>query len=230
MDLSPIEYLDRAVYLPTVETLIVADLHVGRAATSDVELPMGEKSDLLDRLRALVETVEPERVVVAGDVLHSFSSVPYGVPDTLSTIETTIVESGTELVLIAGNHDTILPDVVEVAIEDSVELEDGTVVHHGHELPEVEAPRYVIGHEHPAIVIEGDRHPCFLEGMGQWNGAKVVVLPAFSRFAKGTVINTMETADVMSPLLSDLDACRPVVRSSDKSLSFPPLGEIRSLL
>ena len=230
MDGSPIEYRDRAVYLPAVETLIVADLHVGRAATSEVELPMGEQSDLRSRLEDLLAAVDPEQLVVAGDILHSFGSVPYGVPDTLSAIEETVDEHGLDLVLVGGNHDTILPDLIDEQPLDAVELEDGTVVHHGHELPDVEADRYVIGHEHPAIVVEGDRHPCFLEGIAQWRGATVIVLPAFNRFAKGTVINSMQTKDVMSPLITDLDACRPVVRSAGKTLSFPVLGDFRSLL
>jgi len=34
-----------------------------------------------------------------------------------------------------------------------------TVVLHGHETPDDDADRYVVGHDHPTIVIEGQRRP-----------------------------------------------------------------------
>ena len=225
-----VSYGRRSVRFPESRSLVLADVHVGRDATSDVELPMGEGDDLVDRLQERLETAPTDRVIVAGDFLHSFGSVPYGVPDTIDRIVSTVEAAGAQLTVVAGNHDRILEDVSDVAVTDSVPLEDGTLVHHGHELPETDADRYVIGHEHPAIAIEGDRHPCFLECRNQYRGAGVLVLPAFNRFAVGTVVNSMDAEDSMSPLLIDMDGCRPVVRTAEETLRFPGLGTLRSHL
>lgn len=223
-------YDDRAVYLQSADTLVLADLHVGRDASSDVELPMGEGTDLAERLAAVLERHEPSTVVVAGDLLHSFGTVPYGVPKTLDRLESTVAAADADLTVVTGNHDTILEDIADIETRPVLELDAETVVHHGHERPGVQANRYVIGHEHPAIYIEGDRHPCFLECRNQHDGAAVLVLPAFNRFAVGTVVNELSARDCMSPLLVNMDDCRPVVRTADQTLSFPGLGTLRSHL
>ncbi len=225
-----VTYLDRAVAFPVLETLVLADLHVGRVATSDVELPMGEGDDLVSRLSAVLEAADPDRVVLAGDVLHSFDSLPYGVIETIERIAETVTANGAGLVAVAGNHDTILEDATDIRVEQSVTLDSETVVHHGHEIPETDTERYVIGHDHPAITIEGVRHPCFLDCTNQHKGAGVLVLPPFNRFAVGTVINNMSAEDSMSPLLVDMDGCRPVVRTAEETLRFPGLGALRSHL
>ena len=227
---ADVTYLERAVAFPALETLVLADLHAGRVATSDVELPMGEGDDLVDRLSALLESARPERVVLAGDVLHSFDSLPYGVTDTIDRMAEAVTAAGAELVAVAGNHDTILEDATGLRVEPSVALDAETVVHHGHEVPQKDAQRYVIGHEHPAITIEGVRHPCFLDCQNQYGGAAVLVLPAFNRFAVGTVINDMAAEDSMSPLVVDMDGCRPVVRTAEETLRFPGMGPLRSHL
>lgn len=227
---SSVAYLDRAVQFPDQDALVLADVHVGRDATSAVELPMGEADDLVDRLRSLLEETRPERVVVAGDFLHAFDSIPYGVHETVDRFVGAVNDADAALSVVAGNHDTILEEFTDIETHPALELGPDTVVHHGHEVPDATADRYVIGHEHPAIVVEGDRHPCFLECRNQLDGAAVLVLPAFNRFAVGTVVNDMDAADSMSPLLVDMDGCRPVLRTNEETLSFPGLGTLRSHL
>lgn len=225
-----VTYLERAIHLPDRETLVLADVHVGRDATSAVELPMGEADDLVDRLAALLGGTSADRVVVAGDFLHAFDSIPYGVHETVDRFVATVSDADAALSVVAGNHDTILGEFTDIETRSTLELGPETVVHHGHEIPDTTADRYIIGHEHPAIVVEGDRHPCFLECRNQLDGAAVLVLPAFNRFSVGTVVNDMDAADSMSPLLVDMDGCRPVLRTNEETLSFPGLGTLRSHL
>ncbi|MFB6113048.1 MAG: metallophosphoesterase [Halodesulfurarchaeum sp.] len=225
-----LEYADRAIYLQETETLVVADLHVGRVATSEIELPMGEREDLVDRLTALLDRFSPKTVVIAGDVLHSFGSIPPGVSGTVEAIRETIEGEDAEAIVLAGNHDTMLESMLGETIRTVYEPTPGTVVHHGHEIPEVSADIYVVGHEHPAIEIEGDRHPCFLDCPAQHDGARVLVLPAFNRFVVGTQVNGLSAADSMIPLLTDLAPCRPVIRSGGETLRFPPLESFRAFL
>ncbi|MFB6153369.1 MAG: metallophosphoesterase [Halodesulfurarchaeum sp.] len=233
MEGIPIQYDRRAIYLPDVGTLVLADLHVGRDATSEVELPMGERNDLRDRLESLLDTYSPERVVFAGDILHSFGSVPYGVPRTVDLLVETVEASGASLVLVGGNHDTLLDSFVDHRVTDGHNVDDGVAIHHGHVVPDAakwDTDSLIIGHEHPAITIEGARHPCFLSCPEQHDGRALLVLPAFNRFARGTLVNGLTASDSMSPLLTDAAGCRPIVRTEDETLRFPPLGELRSQL
>lgn len=231
------QFRDRAAYLPGEDALVVADLHVGRDADSAVEIPLGERADLTDRLAALLEAFDPAQVVFAGDVLHAFDRLPEGIEETFANLRATVADAGAELVVVRGNHDGMLDALgaFDVDARDAYRVGD-TVVCHGHERPEIggsaDPARYVVGHDHPAIEIEGKRRPCLLYGPGSFRGADVLMLPAFNRLAPGTTVNGMRTRDFMSPLVTDADALRPVVRDEEggETLGFPPLGEFRRLL
>jgi putative SbcD/Mre11-related phosphoesterase len=226
-----LSFARRAVYVEPADALVVADLHVGRDARSRVELPLGERTDLRERLDALLARFDPAAVVVAGDFLHSFDRVPREVRESVETVRGTIDDAGADLTVAAGNHDTMLSSLLDPSGAEH-RLDDGTVVCHGHERPDADAERYLIGHDHPAIEIEGGKHPCFLYGPGVSDGADVLMLPAFNRLARGAVVNGMIGADFMSPLVGDADAFRPVVYDDDAGdpLAFPPLGALRSHL
>jgi putative SbcD/Mre11-related phosphoesterase len=221
---------DRAAYLPGANALVLADLHLGRSRTANVELPLPEREPIRSRLGDLLDTFGPETVVLAGDVCHAFSTVPEGVAETFAGLHDRVRDAGAALVVVRGNHDVMLDSLADPVPE--TRLRDGTVVHHGHERPDADAERYVVGHDHPAIEIEGVRHPCFLWGEGTYRGSDVLVVPAFTELAAGRVINGMHGRDVQSPLLSDLDAFRPVVREKEngETLVFPPLGAFRAFL
>jgi putative SbcD/Mre11-related phosphoesterase len=221
---------DRAVYLPEADALVLADLHLGRSRTANVELPLPERAPIDSRLADLLADFEPGTVVLAGDVCHSFSTVPEGVAGTFEGIRDRVEAAGAAFVVVRGNHDVMLDSLADPVSE--TRLQDGTVVHHGHEPPDADAERYVIGHDHPAIEIEGVRHPCFLWGEGTYRGGDVLVVPAFTELAAGRVINGMRGRDMGSPLVSDLDAFRPVVHTEElgETLVFPPLGAFRGFL
>jgi len=225
-------FRDRAVYLPATETLVLADLHLGREAVSNVAAPLGERSDLLDRVATLRSTFEPTTVVFAGDLLHSFSTVPDGVEGTVEALYTACVDDGLDVVAIEGNHDQQLETVWPTSIESAVTLDDGTVVCHGHEEPELSGKRYLIGHDHPAITIEGVKRPCFCVDPTGYRESELVVLPAFTRLAGGVELNRLRADALQSPLVSSVEALRPIVWDADveQTLQFPPLGEFRRLL
>ena len=228
-------FADRATFFSEAETLVVADLHVGRAEASDVEVPLGERADLTERLGAVVDRLAPETVIVAGDVLHEFGRVSHRAAETLNALDEACREAGAELVLVAGNHDRMLASVwgEEVHAEYRVDAGDREVlVCHGHEEPTAEADCYVVGHDHPTIAIEGQKQPCVLAGEGVYRERDVLMLPAFSRVASGVSVNGMRARDFQSPLVLDADAFRPVVWDAgrEEALTFPPLGRFRKML
>lgn len=226
------EFDDRAVLVGT--TLVLADLHVGREA-EHVEVPVGERDDLRRRLERLVSHHEPDTVVFAGDVLDAFGGVPQAATDTLHMLYRIVRDAGARAVATPGNHDTVLEGVWDGEIAGEYRVEGAkTVVCHGHEPPTASAERYVIGHDHPMITIEGHKRPCYLVGdqtVGR-RAAEVVMLPAFNRLIAGVRIGTVRAEGFQSPLIDDPDQLRPLVwdRAADEAVRFPPLGAFRSML
>ncbi len=223
-------FRERSVLLDGGSTLLLADLHLGRVRDSDVELPLGEATDILDRLDSVLTASQPDEVLIAGDLIHTFGTVPYGVAETVRAVAETIRNSGASLVVTEGNHDSALTQVDSVEPRPWARVDEETVTLHGHEKPETEAERYVIGHDHPAITIEGAKHPCFLDCPDQYHGADVLVLPAYSRVAVGTTVNNRTATDTMSPLLEDLSTCQPIVPTAAEPLRFPPLSDLAAFL
>jgi putative SbcD/Mre11-related phosphoesterase len=229
--LSGIAVRERAVLFEDV--LVVADLHVGRGSASNVELPVGDGTDMVQRLESLCTEFDPETVVVAGDLLHSFETVPRQVERTLTGLRDAARAAGAEMVVTPGNHDTMLdavwsgPTIPEYEIAGSE-----TVVCHGHIEPESDADRYIVGHDHPTITVEGQRMVCHLAGDGVYHGADLLMLPSFNRLVRGVEVNEMRTSDFMSPLVREADALAPVLRDTDaeETLTFPALGEFRHRL
>lgn len=221
-------FRDRAVYFPNADVLVLADVHLGRDRTSNVELPLGERSDVLDRVEALLDRFAPGEVVVAGDLLHAFDHVPDSVTETLAALETLIDGRDARLVVTAGNHDTMLESIEPVRTTSDEHAIGDAAICHGHARPEGSADLYVIGHEHPAITIQGRKRPCHLAGPAETG--RVLVLPAFNRLAAG--VDVAGAGSFRSPLLGRPGKYRPIVRDEDgdRTLRFPALSEFRSLL
>ncbi|EFW92558.1 hypothetical protein ZOD2009_06809 [Haladaptatus paucihalophilus DX253] len=228
--MAAVEFADRAAYLADADALVLADLHIGRDSASNVSLPLGERTDLTARFDALLDRFSPAEVVLAGDVLHAFDRLPNGVSETFADLEALAADAGATLVAVRGNHDTRLDELASP--NDEYRLADDTLVCHGHEEPDGEAPRYVAGHDHPAIEIEGKRRPCYLSGSETYRDSDVLVLPAFTRLASGLVVNDVRGSGFQSPLVAGTDPLRPIVRDedADETYRFPPLGEFRKLL
>ena len=222
-------FADRAILLD--DTLVLADLHVGRGPASNVDLPVGDSTDMVERFEHLLSAHDPAEVLVAGDLLHSFEMVPRTVEGTVATLSAAARDAGARMVVTPGNHDTMLDSVWSGPTDPAYRVGE-TVVCHGHVPPEIGAERYVVGHDHPTITIEGQRRPCYLAADDAYEGADVVMLPAFNRLLRGVEVNGMHAGDFMSPLVTDADAFAPVVldEESRETLAFPPLGEFRHRL
>jgi metallophosphoesterase superfamily enzyme len=214
-----------AAYLSAADTLVVADPHVGRAAASNVELLVDERADLRDRVEAAVAATDPQTVVFAGDLLHRFGAPADRATGTVRALAAAVRAAGARPVAVAGNHDTGLDAAWPGRVHDAYRLADGTLVCHGHEAPDADAGRYVCGHLHPALTVTGRKRDCFLYGPSQYRDRPVLVLPAFSSFARG--LSVAERTAIDASLVTALDDCRPGVVDGDETLWFPPLADLR---
>ncbi|SHG49401.1 metallophosphoesterase [Halobaculum gomorrense] len=237
------DFRDRGVYLRDADALVVADLHVGRAEASDVSYPLGEASDLSQRLRSLLDRFEPAEAVIAGDALHRFDRVSLAAERSLTALADACRDAGARPVLVRGNHDTALGDATasdawDGPVCDAYEFDARVrgapvVVRHGHEPPPADesAGLYVVGHDHPTVEIEGARRPCWLYAERGFRDADVLMTPAFTRLAAGVAVNGMTAREFQSPFVTDADALRPIVAREDAdAMAFPPLGAFRRLL
>lgn len=177
---------NHALYLRQHSTLVVADVHWGKAATfraKGVPLPAGVTGTDLERLTAAVHETGAERLVIIGDLLHSRAGRH---ERTLSAIQAWRSEhSFLHIVLVRGNHDAHAGDP---PASFNIECIDGPLIvgafacqHH----PEVHPSHYVLaGHLHPHVHLRGRgrqavRLPCFAFC------ERGALLPAFTSFTGG---------------------------------------------
>jgi|APMI01.1.fsa_nt_gi DNA ligase-associated metallophosphoesterase len=188
---------ERALWWPAQHTLLVADLHWGKAAAfraAHIPVPMGTTSSDLARLSSALDATAATHLVVLGDLLHSYSGRH---DETLRTIAAWRARhAAMRITLVRGNHDRHAgdpPPALEIACVDApLVLGPFCGVHEPLERPE----GYVLcGHLHPSVTVQGRgkqraRLPAFVFG------ATMGVLPAFSSFTGGGMY-TREAQDAL---------------------------------
>jgi DNA ligase-associated metallophosphoesterase len=200
---------DRAVHWPAQQTLLVADLHFGKAAAfrrAGLPVPHGTTGETLADLDAAIAQTDARRVVFLGDFLHSRDA---RAPDTLAALaHWRGRHADVDLVLVRGNHDAHAgdpPSGLRIRVVAEPWTEAGLALCHH---PDPQHDRYALaGHLHPCTVLRGRandraRLPCF------WFRARVGVLPAFGAFTG------------MAPIAADHDD-RVFVAAGDRVVEVP---------
>jgi len=178
---------ERAAWLPGQETLLIADVHLGKSATfraAGMAVPEGIGEDLA-RLDALLDESGATRLVVLGDLFHA----PEGQSVTVrrSLAEWRHARGGLEVIVTRGNHDRECADVLAglgIELVTSYSLGDFECIH---DPADAGGGCYSLGgHLHPAVRLSDQtrsfRLPCF------WFGEDIGVLPAFGGFTGTHVI------------------------------------------
>jgi metallophosphoesterase superfamily enzyme len=163
-----------AVHLPT-STAVVADLHLGydRARRRGGEaVPSVSLDEVLAPLQRLARH-ECTRLAIAGDLFEDAWC-----PELAAELSGWLDGRGVELAgVVPGNHDRGLPGAAAWPLfPDGLDLEGWRIVHGDGSLPEGPV---VCGHFHPWLRWGRVSAPCYLVG------ADRIVLPAFSRDARG---------------------------------------------
>ncbi len=207
--------------------LIIADLHLGYEVSMAREgfyLPRVFQ-EVVGKLKAVLEEEKPKRLIVDGDLKHSF--VPeWREREELKAFVGEVSPLVDELVLVRGNHDVGTLWLRELGVEVVDELElGGWKLVHGHKL--VEGERFIIGHEHPAVRLRDEvgalvKVPAFLMS------DELIVLPAFSPWAYGNDV----LREIVSPFLRIYDVSRAhvLVPLGDELLDFGQLGKLSRAL
>jgi DNA ligase-associated metallophosphoesterase len=171
---------DRALFWPARGTLLVADVHFGKAQVlreGGIPLPRGSTGADLARIDALLARHGARRLLVLGDLVHGRTA------DHAPWIEHVArwraARPGLECAVVRGNHDRHF-DPARLGFDPfEGSLHEGPFVF-AHE-PAADPRGYVLaGHLHPGIVLR-ERHAPRARLPTFWFGHAVGVLPAFGR-------------------------------------------------
>jgi len=211
--------------------LVVADYHAGIEVGLRYERGVELRSDAdgrRERLLALCDRVDPDRVVVLGDLVHRIGDPGQGERDEVSALLDGLDRRDVPLTLVPGNHDGGVAEAyerIEVADPGGLRMGDVGFVH-GHTWPDravLGAETVCMGHEHPQVRLEdevggGRTEQAWLRGRLRvepfadhldvapeslsWGAPELVVFPAFNDRSGGTWIN-VEGQSFLSPFLPE---------------------------
>ena len=184
---------ERAVHVPELSTLLLADLHLGKGDAfrrAGIALPAGGTAQDLARLSTLIERHQPEQVIALGDLIHG--PLPSDAHWRQQWRDFLDRHAGRRFAAVLGNHDRALRGAddfegVELLPEGSA---CGRLSLH-HEPPEADPAErtslvhslVVCGHLHPVLRLRQPGLPPRLPAF--WLRGHCLMLPAFSAFTGG---------------------------------------------
>lgn len=185
---------ERALLLPEHRTLLVADLHLGKAETYrslGVPMPEGIAEESLERLELAIDRSGAASVIVLGDLVHCEEGMEDPVVEIMARWRRRV---SLPMSLIGGNHDAAVSIPRSWRVEDDgAERRLGPFRLQHHPRPTDAAvdgddPVVLAGHLHPVLSLgEGARRVlahAFVVEPGQ------VILPAFTPFARGARVRS----------------------------------------
>jgi len=179
---------ERAVFWPEQNTLLVADVHLGKEhvfGRQGIAIPGGTSESTLTRLAKLLVATQAKRCIVLGDFFHD---TPRASESWLRTLSKFLDDFPTVRVeVVAGNHDKESGQaMIDARVrwhKDSIQLGPFVLQHEPSSAKEANA-HVIAGHLHPTIGLNprfsrGLSGPCF------WHQPHCTVLPAFGEFTGG---------------------------------------------
>ena len=174
---------DKCIFWEEQKMLVLSDLHLGKSAhfrKSGIPIPHAVFKDDLQRLFTLIQFFKPDRVVVVGDLFHSYNNTEHAL---FLKWRNDFIDLPIEL--IKGNHD-ILKDnwYKEASIkvhQQNMMVGDFVFMHDNAGCVSIDGKYIFCGHIHPGIIVNGLgkqslKFPCF------YFADNYAVLPAFGRF------------------------------------------------
>ncbi len=227
MKLTPILNEPALLVENSIRTLVIADIHLGiewelyhRGFSIPSQVEKRKK-----RIRSYIEKVNPERIVLLGDIKHNIPRISWQekneVPDFLGTIA-----ACAPVDVVPGNHDgdieNLIPENVTMHGMRGFLL-DGAGYFHGHTWPEaalLSADFVVMSHNHPVIRLSDTLGHAvseevwirthFIEkalreyyGNFIWKDPEVIIMPAFNELCGGIPFNESIHEDLLGPIFAN---------------------------
>ena len=208
--------------------LIISDLHIGLEEALNKQgilIPRFQFKEIKQKLEHLL-LKKIKVIVINGDLKHEFGTISEQEwRHTLQVLDL-LLENNRKVILVKGNHDTILGPIAEkrnLEVVDKYEIDDITIIH-GNKIKEINTKIIIIGHEHPAVTIKdnirNETFKCFLKG--KYKNKILIVTPSFSLVKQGhDVLNF----DNHTPYIKNIDNFEVFV-VEDKIYNF---GKVKNL-
>lgn len=176
---------ERAAWWPARETLLIADVHLGKDQVfrrHGLAVPADVLADELSRLDRLLDARPARRLIVLGDLIHAPPRAGESWPDAVAAWRNG--HSRLDVGVVAGNHDRAIDGLLRqwgmAALGDEHLFEDLTLQH----AADLANPAPGLsGHVHPVARLragpESLRLPAFARR------GEHLILPAFGRFTGG---------------------------------------------
>lgn len=223
----------RNLLLEVKNTLIISDLHIGfeeALAKQGILVPKFHFRDVVDSLNKSLKKVKT--IIINGDLKHEFGTISEQEwRETLKVLDL-LSKYCEKIVLIRGNHDTILGPIAKkrnLEIVDHVMIGDayichGDKIHRDNDFKK--AKIVIIAHEHPAISLREktkvEKYKCFLKG--KYRDKTLIVQPSFNPLMEGTDILKEKT---LSPFLKQNLNNFDVFVVADKIYDFGKIKDLR---
>lgn len=179
---------EKALFLPEHKTLVVADVHVGKAAhfrKNGVAMPVDAVQNELAVLSQLITQYVPDKLVFLGDLFHAAPNAEW------QALQHWLAElPSTEAILVRGNHDTHVGEDISAQITVVNQWQQGNLLLTHEPLVGVPEGFYnICGHIHPGVRLVGKgkqqlRLPCFHFTKNQG------ILPAFDSLTGAVALPT----------------------------------------
>lgn len=179
-------------------TLMISDVHLGKVShfrKYGVAIPENSVSKNFERLDAVLEFFNPEKVIFLGDLFHSKKNMEW------ELFEIWVNATSIPIFLVAGNHDVIDQrhyELLGIEVVSEILVDGFLLTHHPEER---EGFFNFCGHIHPAIFLQGIgrqsiKLPCFFKKNNQ------MIFAAFGEFT-GTYVLTPDEDDCVYAIAKD---------------------------
>lgn len=236
-----------ALYVRKYRALIIADTHIGyedELASKGVFIPRFQLRRVIELLDKLLNDFPVSRLVVAGDLKHSFSGMSTVEKRELMKFFSYVLPKVEEVIVVRGNHDNYLPILKKkfgFRFEEYVVLGEYLIVHGHKPVPENVSSSWdylILGHEHPSITLRDSvgrigKFPCFLVGEISNLSKVFITLPATGAYQTGSRI-TLDKETYISPIIREsalIPEIKPVIVDEEIGVfELPPLKDLAEYL
>ena len=234
-----VELVDLGIFIRKDGALVFSDFHMGyeeAMSKQGIFIPRHQFDDTKRRLENIFSKLGAVKtIVITGDLKHEFGTISqqewrdvFGIIDLLQ-------KHCEKLVLLRGNHDTVLQSMLQqrnIEVCENFCIENFAIIH-GDYLPSdvnvLKRKIFIIGHAHPAIKLTdsvvSERVKCFLKG--KWGFKTLIVLPSFNLVTEGTdVLSEKVLSPFLQKNLKDFEVW--AVAGSEKILYFGKISMLQA--
>ncbi len=170
--------VEKALWRPDTNQLIIADIHLGKAShfrKAGISIPADSVLEDMRKLDALMKKYRPEEVILLGDLFHSSYNREWHLFEAFLESFNNI-----RFILVKGNHDILKKNRYALPNFEVIDTWEDDVFIYSHEPMEHTIKFVLSGHIHPGVTLTGKGRqrlslPCFHISKNQ------MVLPAFGK-------------------------------------------------